>query len=794
MGRSTFALIFFLFASVSVFGQKCALTVLNELRQPVTHITLFDGISRKVSNINGVFEINCAADSLDLRAEGYDSYGMSRKGSFPDTIILFHSSKAMDEVTITKERLLYFDIGYLPPLKGVQIVTGTSSIIQLEKHGGAKSSANPRELFAKIPGLNIWESDGAGIQMGVGGRGLSPNRAANFNMRQNGYDISADALGYPESYYTPPLEALQSVEIIRGSASLQYGTQFGGLMNFVFKDPNPISKFDLIFRNTVGNMGYYGNFTRISGTNKRWSYQAYYQLKTGNGWRPNSDFSQHQGFAQFSYQLNEKQRVRLEYTKMYYLAQQPGGLTDKQFEDDAMQSNRTRNWFSVDWNILALHYDFQINKSLLFNFRSFGMISERNALGFLGKINQADPMGQRDLIHGTFKNAGAEARLMKQYEVGQSRGGLLFGARFYKGQTTGIQGLASDGSDADFTYNNPDSPENSAYDFPSLNTAFFAENIFFLGPKWTVNTGFRLDYIKSAANGSYKQYIIHELTLDTLAIKTYEESNSLSRVVPLAGFGSSFKISKRTSVYTNFCMNYRAVNFSDIRVVNPNVIVDSAIRDEYGSTTELGWRGFLGKYFYVDVAGFYIFYGNKIGIAPYEAKKIRTNIGDARNMGVEFFTEFDILKMVSDSSKCGLSTFINFSYINSKYIRSREANYVGNSVEYVSPVILRSGIKFRTEKFQIQVQGSYNAEQYSDASNAYIPSGDAVIGIVPEYFVFDLSTRYTINKNFQVEGGINNLTNEIYFSRRATAYPGPGILPSDGRYFYLTLQFRCNTK
>jgi Fe(3+) dicitrate transport protein len=293
-----------------------------------------------------------------------------------------------------------------------------------------------------------------------------------------------------------------------------------------------------------------------------------------------------------------------------------------------------------------------------------------------------------------------------------------------------------------------------------------------------------LDYIKSAANGSYKQYIIHELTLDTLAIKTYEESNSLSRVVPLAGFGSSFKISKRTSVYTNFCMNYRAVNFSDIRVVNPNVIVDSAIRDEYGSTTELGWRGFLGKYFYVDVAGFYIFYGNKIGIAPYEAKKIRTNIGDARNMGVEFFTEFDILKMVSDSSKCGLSTFINFSYINSKYIRSREANYVGNSVEYVSPVILRSGIKFRTEKFQVQVQGSYNAEQYSDASNAYIPSGDAVIGIVPEYFVFDLSTRYTINKNFQVEGGINNLTNEIYFSRRA----------SDGRYFYLTLQFRCNTK
>ena len=38
------------------------------------------------------------------------------------------------------------------------------------------------------------------------------------------------ALGYPESYYTPPFEALKSIEIIRGSAALQFGTQFGGLL------------------------------------------------------------------------------------------------------------------------------------------------------------------------------------------------------------------------------------------------------------------------------------------------------------------------------------------------------------------------------------------------------------------------------------------------------------------------------------------------------------------------------------------------------------------------------------
>jgi Fe(3+) dicitrate transport protein len=68
---------------------------------------------------------------------------------------------------------------------------------------------NSRQIFAKVAGLNVWESDGGGVQLGIGARGLSPNRTAEFNTRQNGYDISADALGYPEAYYTPPAEALQ---------------------------------------------------------------------------------------------------------------------------------------------------------------------------------------------------------------------------------------------------------------------------------------------------------------------------------------------------------------------------------------------------------------------------------------------------------------------------------------------------------------------------------------------------------------------------------------------------------
>jgi Fe(3+) dicitrate transport protein len=86
-----------------------------------------------------------------------------------------------------------------------------------------KATNNARQIFAQVVGLTINESSDGGLQLSIGGRGLDPNRTSNFNTRQTVYDISADVLGYPESYYATPTEALEEIQVIRG-ASLQYGT------------------------------------------------------------------------------------------------------------------------------------------------------------------------------------------------------------------------------------------------------------------------------------------------------------------------------------------------------------------------------------------------------------------------------------------------------------------------------------------------------------------------------------------------------------------------------------------
>lgn len=755
------------------------------------------------SNLDGGFTINADVnDSLKFSYAFFDTVVIIvQENMFSEgvEVKMKYRTQEVEEVQVVEKRLAEFDVGFLPPIKGVRLNNGTNSIIKLAGLNGAKSKGNPREMYAKIPGLNIWENDGAGIQVDIGGRGLSPKRTANFNTRQNGYDISADALGYPESYYTPPIEALDNIEIVRGSAALQFGTQFGGLLNFVIRDPVEYSPLEFTSRNTVGAYGYFSTFNRISGTHKRSYYQAYHIYKRGDGYRENSKFFQHQAFAEFGYHLTENWKVGIEYTHMNYLARQPGGLTDTRFDEDPRQSIRDRNWFGVNWNLLAVTTDYELNNQGRFNLRAFGMVADRKSLGFLGKVTQTDLGGPREMIYSDFRNVGLELRYLKKYvvraateETSAIRGAMVIGGRLYRGETETNQGTASDGQAADFSFLNPDDLETSSFLYPSFNSALFVENILFIGDRWRINFGARMEHIESSSSGFYKRYSIHPINYDTLQIATVRDSNQVVRTVPLFGFGTAYKVSKRSTLYANFTQNYRAINFTDIRVNNPNVQVDTNIRDEYGFTAELGFRGLLKEYLLYDVAAFYIFYGDKIGLAPLpnSIRKQRTNIGDAQNYGVESLIEINWLKAFNDQSKWELSTFINASYIDANYITSLEPNYIGNKVEYVSSWMTRAGLTIGVSRWEVKFQYSYNSDQFSDASNAIEPSGDAVIGVVPSYYVFDFSGKFRFKKYVQLEFGINNFTNAQYFTRRATGYPGPGILPADGINPYLTVQFQ----
>ena len=127
--------------------------------------------------------------------------------------------------------------------------------------------------------------------------------------------------------------------------------------------------------------------------------------------------------------------------------------------------------------------------------------------------------------------------------------------------------------------------------------------------------------------------------------------------------------------------------------------------------------------------------------------------------------------------------------MSSEYIKSNIPGVEGKKVEFVPELNFKTGIKFGYRNFTTYIQYSYLSEQFSDSSNATLSNLSGVIGMIPEYDVMDLSIAYKI-KNIKLEAGVNNLLNNYYFTRRATGYPGPGIIPSPPRNSYLTLQFK----
>ena len=284
------------------------------------------------------------------------------------------------------------DIHFLPEVVGTTINAGKkNALIVMDNVQGNVVTNTMRQVMAKVPGIHIWESDPSGIQIGIAARGLSPNRSWEFNIRQNGYDISADPFGYPEAYYTPQLNSVQRVEVVRGAGSLQYGPQFGGLVNFILKNGSEFKKtFQYEAQQTAGSFGLFNSYHAIGGHNEKVHYYAFWDHRKGNGFRENSGFTVNTGFSNYTWKLSNKLKLGMEITHFDYLSKQPGGLTDAQFSKDAYRSIRNRNWVEVQWNMAALNLDYTINERSRLNIKTFGMMGDRNSIGFMLAPNVAD--------------------------------------------------------------------------------------------------------------------------------------------------------------------------------------------------------------------------------------------------------------------------------------------------------------------------------------------------------------------------------------------------------------------
>lgn len=686
---------------------------------------------------------------------------------------------------------------FMPQVNEYTITAGKKNeVIVLDNLQANLAMNNSRQIFSRTPGISVWESDGSGIQLGVASRGLSPNRSWEFNVRMDGYDITPDPMGYPEAYYTPPMEVVDRIEIIRGASSLQYGPQFGGLMNFVLRKPDLSTKLVVESQNTTGNNGLFSSFNYLGGTAGRLSYTTYYQKRLGNGWRQNSYFNTDHSHAELSYAVSNKLKVGAQLTYMYTQSQQAGGLTDAAFAQNAQQSTRARNWFSNPWLIYALTADYVINADSKLSWKYFGTTAERSSVGFTKPITEVDPLGNRQVDRDYYQTNGMELRYLLNYQIGSWKNTMATGLRYFSGEIKRKQlGLGSNGNDMNFDILGLYTRD---LVFHNTNYAAFAETILRPSERLLFTVGGRLEQIETQMMG--------QSGLSTSGTPISATPSSRGRSFVLLGAGAEYRISPNTKIYSNIAQAYRPVLASDLLPPATTDVIDPNLSDAKGFNFDLGYRGELGNYLTFDVDYFHLDYDNRVGTisrlnSDGKIYQYRTNLGHSVSKGAEAYLEFSPTTAWLKGTKIGnISVFASVAAIQARYLEFKttsvvggqivEGNLAGKSVENAPEKINRFGLTYSKKGFSLSWQISDIGQAFADASNTVVANAAATTGLIPAYQVQDISGSYKFKKYATLKFGVNNFTNERYFTRRSGGYPGPGILPADGRTWYVGLNVK----
>lgn len=695
-------------------------------------------------------------------------------------------SRNLDSVIVRSYQIN--DLGRLPSVQGTFLWSGKKSeVIRPGAMDAGIADRNPRQLFAKVPGVFVYDMDGTGNQINISARGLDPHRGWEFNNRVDGAITNTDMYGYPASHYSVPMEAVDEIQLVRGTGSLQYGAQFGGMLNYVLKrgDTTKAISFETI--NSAGSFGMLSTFNAIGGRVKKVTYYGYINQRISSGYRDNSstDFGA-QGFK-MAIKATEHVQVRVSFGHSKYIYQLPGPLTDSMFHAAPTQSTRGRNYYNPDIYIPAIAIDWKMSRGTQLTFLLSAVLGSRNSVMFDKPATVRDAIDpaslqyayrQVDIDH--YNSYTAEWRIMHHYDWMGTTHSFSGGMQLMKNNLHRQQlGIGTTGTDFDLFLTQPGWGRDLHFD--SRNIAFFAENKFRVSRRLSISPGLRVELGQSDMSGIIKYY------------NPADVPNSISHRFPLFGLNAQYAVSARSNFYGGFSQAYRPVIFKDIIPASLYEKSDKNLKDAYGYNLELGYRGKADRIHW-DISLFQLLYNNRLGVLAEKDNLgnfylLHTNIGTSRSRGLELFLEYDF----PVSASCLVRLFTSTSFLNARYIsgavRSGDTNVniAGNQVESAPPVISRNGMSVKFQHLSITLLYSYTGASYADALNTREPAPNGSVGIVPAYGILDLNATASISKRVMIRCSLNNVMNNSYFTKRPAFYPGPGIWSSDGRSASLSI-------
>jgi Fe(3+) dicitrate transport protein len=650
---------------------------------------------------------------------------------------------------------------FLPPVDGTRIYSGKKTTVLDLDALPAIINNNYRQALALTPGLLLSEETTPLVSIGY--RGLAPHRAQFMQVLKDGIPIHADMFGYPEAYYTPPLDTVDRMEFIRGGASLMYGPQPGGGLNYVTHTPSRSVRFSGGSSQILGSDGLYSTFNYATGTEGRVGYYAYYNHRQADGFRQaNSDVSLHSGSVKLVLDADTDSRWIFAFDGYQEEHGEPGGLSltaGPNYNVDRDATTRANDRFRLERFFPSLAWEKDFSEGTKLEVKAWGgyysRFSKRQGGGGFGTV----AVGAGNTIESQeFYTAATEARLRHDWTMGEHTHTFAGGVMFYhlnspRTDEAGATPTADSGTVIRDT-------DRSMFYAP-----VFLENKFTFD-KLSITPGLRIENIVQ----NVQENVNTAKAPGTLGVK---DEHSF---VPLVGLGLEYELKPKVSAYANVAQSYRPAVFTEAVPTGGGALVNNDLAEGSSWQYEVGLRGHPQPWLTWDTSLFRLDFDNQIGAVGATVQ----NVGRAIHNGWEGALELDLVGLYDRLNKSdaadrwgSVSLYGNVMLLDAAF--KGGANN-GKAPQYAPEYLLRTGLNYRwRDRAKVSFLGTFVDDHFADDANAAAMQ-------MPAYMTWDLTAEVKVWKeSVSLVAGINNLFDEDYYSR----IRGDGIDPAYGRNYYV---------
>jgi Fe(3+) dicitrate transport protein len=606
-------------------------------------------------------------------------------------------------------------------------VPGSASLITSAEISDV-AAVSSQEVFRRISGVHAVEEEGLGLRANIGIRGLDPDKSRTVLVLEDGIPVALAPYGEPEMYYTPSMDRMAGVEVVKGSGSILFGPQtFGGVINYLTADPpaSPTTSIHLRggqsgffvgrigYGTTVGNAGFQVSYLRKQGNNVGLldfglnDLSAKFKLLTGDrsvlgvkmGIYDETSNSTYIGLTQSMYDNGGFDFTHLAPDDQLSIRRYSLSATHDVFFSDNLRLRTTAYGYTTSRNWSRQDFDYSPVAGREY-IRTVG-----NTIQPGGAIWFRDQTGNRNR---QFEVAGIEPRLTANFEIGNTPNELDAGVRYLyeRAFEQRIDGRVI-------------SPTTGSLRDDEIRTGHaisgYVQNKIGFTDRFSVTPGIRIESFR------YSREIMR-LNFNDVAVTS---DDYLLEVIPGAGF--SYIIGEGSSIFGGIHRGFGPPRVKD-------AISSSGQSEELDAekswNMELGTRSRLNRHVSLELTGFWLDFSNQVipvsessGGQGVPGASGLTNGGATRHLGIESGLTIDSINLLSDDVRArfkGTFTWTNATFGEDRFVMSggERVNVKGNKLPY-APEYLVNGVLdlFLPSGIETGLTATYIAKQYGDVLN-----------------------------------------------------------------------------